>query len=175
MPLDDFKTDRLAVRNWSAELADPVRRGTLETELGPILTPPVLAHLPRPLQLGGSPDALSDWVSDRAAESDVAVIVEVATTSLIGLLILATEEEAVAPRTVHLGYLFAEWSWGKGYASELLAGLVTAAQQDGQPLKLVGGVGKDNPASARVLQKAGFTIDTGASTSETEIFVRTLA
>ena len=172
MPLDDFTTDRLAVRNWRAELADPARRMALEEALEPILTPPVLAHLPPPLQLTGSPGGVPDWVSARAAESDVARIVEVATTSLIGLLILAREIEAGEPETAHLGYLFAERSWGKGYASELLSGLVAAAQQDGRPLRLVGGVGKDNPASARVLAKAGFTIDPGASTPDTDIFTR---
>ena len=94
VPLDDFTTDRLAVRNWRAELADPARRMALEKALEPILTPPVLAHLPPPLQLTGSPGGVPDWVSARAAESDVARIVEVATTSLIGLLILARDVEA---------------------------------------------------------------------------------
>lgn len=74
------------------------------------------------------------------------------------------------PRIVRVGYLFREDTWGKGFATELLTGLV-ASIESAEAIRLVAGVGKDNPASARALTKAGFQLDPAASSPDTNIFV----
>lgn len=168
MELASFHTDRLTLCHWRDALDHPQRRDQLEHDLLPILTPTVLAHLPPSLQTQQTPSAINQWVTARAQESDVYTISESAKDQLIGLLILAAPEQ---PDHIHLGYLLAEPAWGRGYASEILQGLV--AQFAHQTVQLTGGVGRDNPASARVLEKAGFIQDAGQSDENTAIYVWT--
>ena len=54
-----------------------------------------------------------------------------------------------------IGYMFAQSAWGKWYASELVLGLVATLRAAGFKYAF-GGVADQNPASARVLEKAGF-------------------
>ena len=145
-----YPTDRLLIDDWTPHLRDEVRRSALEKGLGEILTPAVLAHLPHPLQLGPRHN-VSDWIDARAAEAEVHLVTMTTTGSLAGLLILAPFDGE--PPDIHIGYLFAEEVWGKGLATEMLLGLVGAAPR---PVRLLAGVEAGNPASARVLEKAGF-------------------
>lgn len=158
-----FRTDRLDIRHWRAALADPDARAALQAELRDVLTPEVLRSLPEPLQLGSGPGAVSRWMDARAAESDVLTVRDRGDERLLGLLILAR-----LPEACHVGYLFAERAWGRGLATELLRGLIAA--RGSAPDTLVAGVGTDNPVSARVLRKAGFTRDDARSTPLTEVF-----
>jgi RimJ/RimL family protein N-acetyltransferase len=152
-----FDTERLTVKNWSAELLDAKRQQILIDELTPMLTPAVLQHLPEPLQISPGRAAVGDWVLARQAESEVMTVRDQATSALLGILILAEFSEPDSGTVVHLGYLFAELAWGRGYATELLLGLVKwFGERDGQ-VQLLGGVERENVASARVLIKAGFT------------------
>ena len=165
MTIQNFETERLNVCHWGSVLPDPERREELERNLRVLLSPAVLAPLPPSMQLVRSA-TLHRWIEDRNAESDVYSVVTKADNKLIGLLILAFTDA----RTVHLGDLLAEESWGKGYASELVQGLVGTSAGH----LLVGGVAADNPASARVLIKAGFEMDAEQSTLETVIYVNDL-
>lgn len=54
-----------------------------------------------------------------------------------------------------VGYWVEPGSWGHGYATEALRGVVSLAQVTGHR-RLVSRHAADNPASARVLRKAGF-------------------
>ena len=166
-----YNTPRLRVQHWAAALADGTQRRVLECELAALLTPKVLAPLPPSMQFAQGGD-VSHWIENRALESDVLTIRHIETGALIGLLIVAYTKEAGARRQAHLGYLLAETAWGAGYASEVVAGLV-AANTAG--IDLLGGVGVDNPASARVLRKAGFAKDAVQSTPETDMFLWTQA
>jgi len=73
---------------------------------------------------------------------------------------------------IHLGYLLGQSTRGRGYASELLAGLVSHVSKTG--FRLLGGVGREPPAYAHVLQKTGFHVVTELSDAETEMFAITL-
>jgi len=168
-----FETSRLSVRPWRDDLDNDPRRENLYKELAAILTPDVLRHLPEPLQITDAPDAITRWVADRDAESDVYTVHAQGPDTLLGLLILVEfpEPDAGGTRhTIHLGFLFAENQWGKGYASELIDGLVHWTQNRNHRVQLLGGVAKDNPASARVLQKAGFVRIAEMSDDETDMF-----
>lgn len=151
-----FETRRLAVQGWQSRLSDAQKRQNLIADLGGILTPNVMRHLPDVLQVAPDAQAIDGWISNRAAESSVMTITAKETGDLIGLLILARFSEPGAPVCLHLGYLFAETTWGKGYASEVLSGLIAWLRRKGQPVQLLGGVEIANPASAKVLQKNGF-------------------
>ena len=168
--MDRFDTDRLSVRHWRGSL-EGAARAALESDLAAILSPAVLAPLPPSLHWDGG--SLSGWIDARAAESEVLLVTSRESGALLGLMILAPDPEAPEGPALHLGYLLAESAWGKGYASDLVRGLVAALAGRG-PLRLVGGVERDNPASARVLVKAGFTVDPDLSDPETEIYVRAI-
>ncbi|WP_168797869.1 GNAT family N-acetyltransferase [Pacificoceanicola onchidii] len=174
MLIETFSTPRLIVRHWRSDLAAPSARAALEAALSSVLTPPVLAHLPPSMQLSSGPQGIGCWIDARQAESTVFVIETRAEVTLAGLLILAPDQCNPEAPTVHIGYLLAQSAWGQGYASELVAGLVEACQAHA-PLKLVGGVDLGNPASARVLLKAGFALEPEYSSGGTAIYGREIA
>lgn len=165
-----FKTERMQINTWAECLNDAHQRQKLIAELAAVLTPPVLRHLPEPLQLSDGQQAIDDWISARAAESDVMTIRDQANSDLLGLLILAEFSDPDAVTTVHLGYLFAETAWGKGCATELLSGLIDWYRARARPVQLLGGVELGNAASARVLQKNGFEKAADLSGATTDMF-----
>ena len=73
---------------------------------------------------------------------------------------------------IHLGYLLGQSTRGRGYASALIAGLVSHVPKTG--FRLLGGVGRENPASAHVLRKTGFHVVPVLSDAETKMFAITL-
>lgn len=168
-----FSTANLRVRLWDDWLRPAEKRAALENRLAQILTPPVLAHLPPSLQLPEAENAVQGWVSARAAESRVFVVVSAADQAIIGLLFLAQLPGTEATETYHLGYLLAESRWGRGYGTELVKGLV-AAKGIAHPARIVGGVDKNNAASAKVLLKSGFVRADALSSAETDQFVYTV-
>ena len=169
MPVDYFDTQRLTARHWRRHLADATERRALEEALSGILTARVLEHLPPSLQLSHHGGRVSDWISACAAQSDVLLVQEAGHP--VGLLILAAGAGASGDREIHIGYLLAETAWGRGLASELVAGLVSAMEA-GEPVILVAGVGRENPASARVLRKCGFRLSRARCVPGTDIYVR---
>jgi RimJ/RimL family protein N-acetyltransferase len=78
---------------------------------------------------------------------------------LIGLISLKPHGEGEA----EIGYWVAPAFWNTGYASEAVEGLVAHAARDGWR-ELTAGVFQDNPASARVLTRAGFAYEGDAET-----------
>lgn len=162
----DYETDRLRVTPWTTASK------TLDQndQLASLLTKNVLKHLPEPLQFDPNSQTIDEWIDARTAESEVMVISVRDKPKLVGLLILATFEEKAHPLQIHLGYLLAEDAWGKGYGTELIAGLVAHYRALGKNTDLMGGVEKENIASAKVLQKAGFVPDETASTETTVMF-----
>lgn len=169
----DFETDRLRVRNWQDVLSSGEAPPWLEKGLGKLLTPKVLKHLPPSLQLSGADSELADWVSLQAGAGDTFLVQDRHSGSLLGLLILAAFGESPSPIQLHIGYLLAEEAWGAGIATELVVGLVKRVPS-GRNITVMGGVGHDNPGSAKVLQKAGFSLSDELSTEDTQMFVLTL-
>lgn len=165
--LPPFTTPRLSVSGWGPVLENPDTRAKLEATLAAFLTPPVLAPLPPSLQLDSFPGGITGWVTTLDAQSDVSRVEQRSDGAMIGLLILGASPEPPDPPCLHIGYLLAERVWGQGLASELVQGLVGATD-----VTLIGGVARDNPASARVLQKAGFSHDPARSTPDTDMFIR---
>lgn len=143
----------------------------LTGELRGVLTPPCLQHLPGHMQLGPTPDddEIRNWISDRLSESQLLAIRDRAGGDLLGLLILAAFGGA-EQRIIHIGYLLSEACWGQGYGSECIHGLVAEMRRIGVSVLLMAGVGHDNPASARILLKAGFGRDAARSTADTDMF-----
>ena len=111
---------------------------------------------------------MDQWIDARDAESDIYLIRETGTDAFIGLMFLTPPFN----NDIHLGYLLGQSTWGQGFASELLTGLVLHVPKTG--FRLLGGVGRENPASAHVLRKTGFQLVPELSDTETEMFGITL-
>lgn len=167
MPLfQQFETERLSVAHWADTIAVPVARQNLATQLPDLLTSDVIAHLPPFFDL--TVQNIDQWIDARDAESDIYLILEAGTDTIIGLMFLTLPFN----NDIHLGYLLGQAAWGQGYASELLAGLMLHVPKTG--FRLLGGVGSENPASAHVLQKTGFQLLAELSDTKTEMFGITL-
>lgn len=175
MNIPGFTTSRLSVRSWREVLIDPVSAASFEQALGALLSPQVLEHLPPSLQLSSGDgqaaghEAIADWFEARIEESEV-LIAKADDGRLVGLVLLAPDTDQVELPSVHIGYLLSKSFWGQGMATELVTGLTSALNKRG-PLRLIGGVGQDNGASAKVLRKAGFHKNDRLSSADTDIFV----
>jgi len=161
-----FETERLSVAHWADTIAVPVARRNLARQLPDLLTPDVIAHLPPFFDLTNQ--NIDQWIDARDAESDIYLIRETGTDTIIGLMFLTPPFN----NDIHLGYLLGQAAWGQGYASELLAGLVLHVPKTG--FRLLGGVGRENPASAYVLRKTSFQIVPELCDTETAMFGITL-
>ena len=150
----NFDTERLAVRDWMPLLEHPAEAARLADALRPILTPPVMRHLPEHVKLPQTAPDIPQWMADRAEQGAVATITDTEARALVGLL-------------------FAQGAWGKGYATEAVTGLL--AHLDGQGvLRLLAGVTPENTASARVLVKAGFAHDPVLSQPDLNRYARAI-
>lgn len=167
----ELSTSRTRVLSWAAMYEG--RKYDAEQALARLLTPAVLKDLPTPLQGVGTVGSHTEWINARLAESTVLAIASPDKATLFGLILLADFAIADAGLDIHLGYLFAQDHWGKGLASEVIQALTDHLLYSDLDIRLFGSVDKSNPASARVLQKAGFLHDAMLSDDDTDMFIRT--
>jgi RimJ/RimL family protein N-acetyltransferase len=123
-----------------------------------ILTEPVTRTLRVAWHGAFSEERARDWITERDREGAGLLVVEKATGSPVGLIILfeIPSDDGIE---VRLGYLLAEASWNLGFATELVEGLVRWCHAQPIIRSVAGGVAPDNPASRRVLEKNGFHPD----------------
>lgn len=160
----EFRTERLTVKCWSALQADRDALARLVAELAGILTPATTAFLPPNMQVAAGGGDIGAWVRGRATESDVCTVRQV-DGKLVGLLILH-----VSGDIIRIGYLLGEAFWGRGYGTELVQGFVRWCAASGGRYQLIGGVEADNQASIRVLEKAGFALDSDSSSGTNRLY-----
>ncbi|MDJ0765040.1 MAG: GNAT family N-acetyltransferase [Myxococcota bacterium] len=167
-----FETKRLRVEEWhSTELIHSGRKG-LAKIVAEMLTEPVTRSLPGPWAGPYSIDRARAWIADRDKEGTTLLVVEKSTGETAGLIILF-ELNLDQGIEVRLGYLLAESCWGRGLASELIAGFVLWCRDQDDIHAIAGGVAQNNPASKRVLEKAGFRVnDTDDEGGEEEEIMR---
>ena len=154
----EFETRRLIVKEWHSLSSNEWHEEELAEVVARMLTESVTRSLPPAWQGGYSLARARAWVEERDAEGTTLLAIDLETRRPAGLVILhlAATETVGAGADVRLGYLLAEESWGRGLASELVAGLVTWCRGQSALSSITGGVAPDNPASARVLEKVGF-------------------
>ena len=59
-------------------------------------------------------------------------------------------------KIVHLGYMLLPEFWGKGYVTEAVQEIIRFAFEDDDCIRITTGCHKENAASSRVMEKAGF-------------------
>lgn len=137
---------------WEPELDDQSARSALIAALAAILTPAVTRFLPPSWQIEPTWEVIDKWVEARRSAGMIGLVRCRERGDLVGLITLYSGDEQ---GDLRLGYLFAEERWGRGYASELVAGAVTWAREVGIT-RIIAGVERQNAASGAVLIKAGF-------------------
>jgi RimJ/RimL family protein N-acetyltransferase len=148
-----FQTERLNVSEWH----DASRSiGVLLPEVvRSFLTPRVTSQLPPDWRGGFSSRRAIEWVADRDAEGVALLASSRETGEPVGLVLLHAPPPSAGRAELRLGYLIEEAQWGRGFASELVLGVVTWARSAGYD-SIVAGVSSDNVPSRRVLEKADF-------------------
>ncbi len=147
-----YTTNRLLIIEWHAISPMQWHREPLEHVVMQILSPAVTQELPPSWQGKYSKERAQAWIKERDAEGSTLLVIEQSTKRPIGLVILHREPNR---KTYRLGYLLKESAWGKGFASELIQGLVDWCGRN-HITSIMGGVTNDNIASKRVLEKSGF-------------------
>lgn len=149
-----FETPRLRVGPW-AELAGELGLD-LVSVVAETLTETTTVALPEPWRGDWSPVRARAWIDERDRESPTCLVVDRESGQPVGLLILFEVPLDIGTVDVRIGFVLAERVWGRGYATELVAGLVEWARAQLPVATLTGGVATSNPASARVLTRNGF-------------------
>lgn len=160
-----FSTDRLVVDEWN-DLAARLGLDLIEV-VASVLTATTTAALPSQWSGDFDHERAERWVESRDTESPTLLAVEHATGRAIGLLILfeAAGEDAFCEVDLRLGYVLAEAAWGRGFASELVSGLVAWARFTPSIQTISAGIAPTNAPSERVLLKNGF-LSSGGSDGE---------
>jgi ribosomal-protein-alanine N-acetyltransferase len=151
-----FETDRLIVDDWSRLLTGNTAEGLRNAFVVSLLTEAVTRDLPPQWQSPYDRDRASQWFVERQSESTVLLIVDRSDGLPVGLLILSESANSDPSLEIRLGYMFNESNWGRGLATEVVAGFADWCRTNGSVRSVIGGVAHGNNASARVLQKNGF-------------------
>jgi RimJ/RimL family protein N-acetyltransferase len=170
-----FETERLRCGPWN----DEARRigADLASIVAGLLTPATTVGLPPAWQGDFTAERARAWIEEREADSTTLLVTDEPTREPIGLVILAavpTDDTAHADVGVDLriGYVIGEAWWGRGIATELVAGLVDRARSHPDVVSVTGGVDPGNGASIRVLERAGFHLvdrDNGSMTYRVDV------
>lgn len=152
----EFRTQRLAVGRLNPGFGEGLRSLADLDAIAAILTPAVLEHLPEPLQMPAGPNPVESWVAARLIASVLYSVSEVSTETVVGLMILDQTAEPGDTPTLRLGYLFAKSVWGRGYGTELVAGLLQGLEDASWKGQILAGVSTGNHRSSRILLKTGF-------------------
>jgi ribosomal-protein-alanine N-acetyltransferase len=149
-----FQTARMDVAEWhTVELPG----SSLAEVVAQMLTPSTTRALPGSWQGTYDLTRAGEWIRQRDAESTTLLVTNRGTATPVGVMVLFQLPGDPGHVDLRLGYLLAEPAWGKGVATELVAGFVDWCRAAPHIRSIVGGVDTANIASARVLIKNGFT------------------
>ncbi|WP_028865632.1 GNAT family N-acetyltransferase [Psychromonas aquimarina] len=147
-----FTTARLEISNPAGYLQTESSKSELLSSIVDLFSPSVVESLP-PYFHGINTESKADiWLTKMLCESHLYVVNLKDSSTVIGFVFLYESDNS----TAHLGYLLGENFWHRGYASELLLGLIECCHAEQLIKKLVGGVDSENTASVKLLEKVGF-------------------
>ncbi len=145
-----LETRRLLLRPLTQDDCD-----TLVQELNDFAIARNTARIPHPYHRADALEYL-DFAQSGAARSRIAGVEEkLAPGRLIGMI---SYEWSETSGDAELGYWYARSAWGRGLGSEAALAMVEDAIVHAGHDKLVACHHNDNPASARILAKAGFEV-----------------
>ncbi|KZM41414.1 hypothetical protein OA92_13435 [Marinomonas sp. SBI22] len=121
-----------------------------------ILTPEVVSQLPPYFSDINSRESAQAWLERMLDESLLFLVYQTELQQLIGFSFIYLEQTDEGQKNAHLGYLLAQASWGKGFASELVSHLIEHIKTRNLAETLIAGVDESNLASIALLKKLGF-------------------
>ena len=165
-----FETPRLHVADWHVLTDGQGREPRLPRIVRELLTPNVTQPLPESWHGPYSAKRAVDWIRERDAEGIQLLAVSRQTSNVVGLVLLH-QGSSTPPDSgeLRLGYLVSESQWGRGFATELVRGVVNWVRVRGFR-SIIAGVAKGNASSIRVLEKTGFSRTESESPGAPEIF-----
>jgi [ribosomal protein S5]-alanine N-acetyltransferase len=98
------------------------------------------------------------WIARAGAQSpqtDFAIVVEGEAAGGIGFIL----QEDVSRRSVEIGYWLGEAFWGRGIATDAVRAMTDHIFANFDVCRIYATVFESNPASSRVLDKAGFILE----------------
>ena len=158
-----YETLRLQI----CELYQPLDKtdaNVLHHQIAGILSPAVVENLPDYFHGINNAAAACDWLDRMLSESRLFLLRYKQSDEVIGFVFIFTGDTEDA----HIGYLLSEPNWGKGLASEVLAGLINYAEHNTDWHVLIAGVDKANIASTGLLTKLEFVCQ--SSDDENTVF-----
>lgn len=144
-----LETERLTLQPFVAADAAAVERYVGLWEVARMTT-----RIPHPYPEG----AAAGWISShaKAAEEDQEHTFAILLKDAPGAAIGAASLRRIEPGNYELGYWLAPQCWGQGLATEAACAMVVYGFEKLDAEALQSGHFADNPASGRVLEKAGF-------------------
>ncbi|MGF1724309.1 GNAT family N-acetyltransferase [Photobacterium nomapromontoriensis] len=121
----------------------------LHNEIMSIFTERVSRFLPPACQQLNSPVLVDQWLDSMQATGEIIRLTSEG--QVIGYLFVFPDGQLY-----RVGYVIAEASWGKGFATEAMQGLVEHLIQQQQAEAFIAGVEPENKGSINVLTKLGF-------------------
>jgi len=137
------KTERLTLRPLRASDAEAVTALAGDADVARMTS-----RIPHPYDLAQA----GEWIAQIPQSGEV-VFAAVHQGALIGCVGYMPEDDSCA----EFGYWIGKPRWNRGFATEAARAVAAHAFGTSEIHTLVVGHFKDNPASARVLQKLGFT------------------
>ena len=122
-----------------------------------ILTPEVVSQLPPYFSGIDSRESAQAWFERMLDESLLFLVYQTELQQLIGFSFIYLEQTNEGQKNAHLGYLLAQGSWGKGFASELVSHLIAHIKTRDLADTLIAGVDESNLASISLLKKLDFS------------------
>ncbi|PKF51282.1 GNAT family N-acetyltransferase [Enterovibrio nigricans] len=163
MPLSDlqFFTPRLDAVAYcpSGDIPDDFSR-----RIADVLTPSVKQHLPPEVHAVVDTESAKYWLTETLSDATLVTFSERGTREFAGFILLYAISDTPERIALRLGYVVSEDFQGKGFASEIIEGLVAWCRASGCVSSLAGGAEKANAASLRVLEKNGFKMDIESGT-----------
>ena len=164
-----FISERLNVVGWNTIKQQLLRQAEFIQDLDELLSPAVTQNLPDHQQPIEGPRGALEWINTMANECELLVVQTKSNNQVIGFLLLY-QDLSSSKLQIRIGYLLGEKYWHKGYASELIKGLIKQSETLNQVQKLVAGVESQNLSSMKVLLKNQFTRLPSNSTTDKVVF-----
>ena len=143
-----YQTSRLSV----AEIFSDTQDTDVLVAITELLSSKVVLSLPPYFQNINSILSAQNWLKKMVSDSRLFMVKYRDSNTIIGFVFVYVGDNFNA----HIGYLLGELYWGKGYATELLVGLIDLIKNENEIKLLIAGVAPDNIVSSRLLIKLGF-------------------
>lgn len=146
--LSVYKTSRLnVVEVVNADVNVEILSATVK-----LLTENVVENLPPNFHGVSTLTDAQHWFEKMVSDSRLFMVKHLEDNTIIGFVFLSTQDKADA----HIGYLLGQCYWGKGFATEILYGLINFLKQGTELKQLIAGVAASNLVSSNLLIKVGF-------------------